>query len=232
LVLVPDAGGHREEALADAGVDAMPGPEAVLFAGELAFQGVEDCFDPLPQAQHAAFGMGSEVLPRAGRTRCTPRWSRNASKSPPANPLSARMTCPLWTGDGQSPGGRPSPHVRRPGRAGYRRLGFVDACRVGVVTPMWSAGRLRLAPVASPERSGVAASGVGSVDRAPPAWRLGHCRGCGVSLRVSVEEILRGGPQLEGPLDGLRCFPCGSGTSRRRRFAWFGCRWRRFEFRR
>jgi hypothetical protein len=54
---VPDAGSHREEALADAGVDTMPGPGAVLFEGELAFQGIEDCFDPLPQAQQAAFGL-------------------------------------------------------------------------------------------------------------------------------------------------------------------------------
>jgi hypothetical protein len=47
-VLCPDGGGHGEEALADAGVESVGLARAVVFEGELAFEGVEDRLDPLP----------------------------------------------------------------------------------------------------------------------------------------------------------------------------------------
>src|SRR5512140_1198052 len=46
--VVPDRGGHREQPLSDAGVDACGGPAAVAFQVELALEGVVDRFDPLP----------------------------------------------------------------------------------------------------------------------------------------------------------------------------------------
>ena len=47
---MPDRGGEGEEAGGDAGVDAGQSAAAVLLEGELAFEGVEDCLDPLPLA--------------------------------------------------------------------------------------------------------------------------------------------------------------------------------------
>ena len=45
--VVPDGGGHGEQALGDAGVEAFGGAAAVAFEVELAFEGVVDRFDPL-----------------------------------------------------------------------------------------------------------------------------------------------------------------------------------------
>src|SRR6478672_4874819 len=45
--VVPDGGGHGEQPLGDAGVDACGGAAAVAFQAELAFEGVVDRFDPL-----------------------------------------------------------------------------------------------------------------------------------------------------------------------------------------
>ena len=50
MPVVPDAGGECEESGLDSGIDSGEGPSAVLFKGELAFEGVEDGFDPLPDA--------------------------------------------------------------------------------------------------------------------------------------------------------------------------------------
>src|SRR6185437_10183949 len=45
--VVPDGGGHGEQSLGDAGVDAAGGAAAVAFQVELAFEGVVDRLDPL-----------------------------------------------------------------------------------------------------------------------------------------------------------------------------------------
>jgi hypothetical protein len=45
---VPDGGGHRQEALGDAGADAFDAGGAVQFEVELAFQRVVDRLDELP----------------------------------------------------------------------------------------------------------------------------------------------------------------------------------------
>src|SRR5512140_151929 len=45
--VVPDGGGHGEQPLSDASVDACGGAAAVAFEVELAFEGVVDRFDPL-----------------------------------------------------------------------------------------------------------------------------------------------------------------------------------------
>lgn len=47
LAVVPDRCGHREDALGDPDGDALEGPAAVSFQGELAFEGVVDGFDEL-----------------------------------------------------------------------------------------------------------------------------------------------------------------------------------------
>src|SRR6516225_9113036 len=46
--VVPDRGGHGEQPLGDAGVDAGGGAAAVSFEVELALEGVVDRLDPLP----------------------------------------------------------------------------------------------------------------------------------------------------------------------------------------
>lgn len=48
--VVPDRGGHGQEAGGDAGVDTAQGASAMVFEGELSFEGVEDRLDPLPVA--------------------------------------------------------------------------------------------------------------------------------------------------------------------------------------
>ena len=45
--VVPDRGGHREEALPDPDADAVDAAAAVQLQVELPFQGVEDRFDEL-----------------------------------------------------------------------------------------------------------------------------------------------------------------------------------------
>ena len=55
MPVVPDGGGQGEEAGGDTGVDACEGARAVVFEGELAFEGVDDRFDPL-----AVTGEGAE----------------------------------------------------------------------------------------------------------------------------------------------------------------------------
>ena len=47
--VVPDGGGEGEDALGDAGGDAVDGACAVSFEVELAFEGVEDRLDQLSE---------------------------------------------------------------------------------------------------------------------------------------------------------------------------------------
>ena len=47
LVVVPDRGGHGEDALQDAHYDAVGSAAAVLFQVELPFEGLVDRFDDL-----------------------------------------------------------------------------------------------------------------------------------------------------------------------------------------
>jgi len=49
VVVVPDRGGHGEDALQDADQDAGRGVAAVLFQVELPFEGVEDGLDGLAE---------------------------------------------------------------------------------------------------------------------------------------------------------------------------------------
>lgn len=51
--VVPDSGGQGQEFGSEAGVDSGQGPTAVGFEAELAFEGVEDRFDPLPDLAQA-----------------------------------------------------------------------------------------------------------------------------------------------------------------------------------
>src|ERR1700678_3688327 len=66
LPVVPDADGECEDALADAGPDALGGAAAVAFEGELAFGRLDDRFDPLadpsevPVAGGVVFAVGTE----------------------------------------------------------------------------------------------------------------------------------------------------------------------------
>src|SRR5437764_14467647 len=46
--VVPDAGGHGQQPLGDAGIDAFGGAAAVAFEVGLALGGVVDRLDPLP----------------------------------------------------------------------------------------------------------------------------------------------------------------------------------------
>ena len=65
---MPDGGGEGEEPGGDAGVDAGQGPPAVVFEGELAFEGVEDGLDPLavagelPEPGGLVFAVGADQV--------------------------------------------------------------------------------------------------------------------------------------------------------------------------
>jgi hypothetical protein len=52
--VVPDGGGEGQEPGGDAGVDPGEGAAAVVFEGELPFEGVDDGFDPLAAAGELA----------------------------------------------------------------------------------------------------------------------------------------------------------------------------------
>ena len=49
MVVAPDRGGHRDNALGDAGTDPGGGASLVAFEVELAFEGLVDRFDDLTQ---------------------------------------------------------------------------------------------------------------------------------------------------------------------------------------
>ena len=63
--VVPDGGGQGEQSGGDAGVDPGEDAAAVLFEGELAFRGVEDRLDPLPDAGELAEPDGLVLAVRA-----------------------------------------------------------------------------------------------------------------------------------------------------------------------
>jgi hypothetical protein len=74
--VVPDGCGEGEESGGDAGVDPGEGSAAVLFEGELAFQGVEHGLDPLPHGAELAV---AGVLVRKSRRPSEARersWSQ------------------------------------------------------------------------------------------------------------------------------------------------------------
>src|SRR5512142_40729 len=85
--VVPDARGHGQQPLGDAGVGALGGAAAVAFEIQLALEGVVDRLDPLPDpADGPVPGASSR---RSGRTRCSLNsLVTKSSKSRPANPLS------------------------------------------------------------------------------------------------------------------------------------------------
>jgi len=87
VLVVPQAGGEREQALGDAGDEAGHGVGAVAFERELALDGVDDRFDPLAHASEAAEPAG--LVLRSGRRKIAPSSVMSVSKSSPAKPLSA-----------------------------------------------------------------------------------------------------------------------------------------------
>src|ERR1700745_360532 len=101
--VVPDGGGHGEQPLGDAGVDAGGGAAAVAFQVELAFEGVVDRFDPLAVPADAPGGGGTHPMGpgrgsssrRSGRTRSSPNpLVTRSSNSRPAKPLSPIRVSP------------------------------------------------------------------------------------------------------------------------------------------
>jgi hypothetical protein len=86
-LVVPDAHGHGQQPLGDAGIDSLGGPAAVAFEVELALEGVVDRFDPLPDP--ADRSVPGRLVAAVGRTRCSPSpVVTKSSKSWPAKPLS------------------------------------------------------------------------------------------------------------------------------------------------
>jgi hypothetical protein len=69
---VPDGGGEGEDALQDADGDAVDGPAAVAFEVELAFEGIVDGLDDLPQRLEvpASGGLGLALTGRAEQNPC------------------------------------------------------------------------------------------------------------------------------------------------------------------
>src|SRR5580704_18885789 len=83
VVVVPDGGGQGEDALQDASDNAERGVPAMAFEVELAFEGVVDRLDDLPQRLEEP-GPGRSGSPcRAGRSSCALAPARAASKSWP-----------------------------------------------------------------------------------------------------------------------------------------------------
>jgi hypothetical protein len=68
--VVPDAGGHRQQALRDPGVHAVRGACAVPFQVELSVEGLVDRFDPLADATEVAVAVGLVLAVRAQQARC------------------------------------------------------------------------------------------------------------------------------------------------------------------
>jgi hypothetical protein len=66
--VVPDAHGHGQQALGDAGIDTLGGPAAVAFEVELALEGVVDGLDDLAQ-RFEELCPGSFRLVLAGRAQ-------------------------------------------------------------------------------------------------------------------------------------------------------------------
>jgi hypothetical protein len=66
LVVVPDGGGHGQDALADADGDALEGPSAVGFEVELAFEGVVDRFDQLPDRFEQRLAVAGDLILAGG----------------------------------------------------------------------------------------------------------------------------------------------------------------------
>src|SRR5262245_33512607 len=68
--VVPDADGHGQQPLGDAGVEALGGAAAVAFQVQLSFEGVVDRFDPLPDpADRAVPGF---LVPAVGADQLYP----------------------------------------------------------------------------------------------------------------------------------------------------------------
>jgi hypothetical protein len=90
---MPDGGSEGEQACGDTGVDPGEGAPAVGFEGELAFERVEDRFDPLAVTGEVAEAGGLVFAVGADQVGAEMAGDK-VSKSRPAKPLSPRMTCP------------------------------------------------------------------------------------------------------------------------------------------
>jgi hypothetical protein len=67
---VPDGGGHGQQALGGAGVDAEVGAGAVFFQGQLSLEGVEDGLDPL--ADPADGAVAGDLVAAVGADQAQP----------------------------------------------------------------------------------------------------------------------------------------------------------------
>src|SRR5258708_13397935 len=87
LVVVPDGGGHGQDALGDPDGDALEGAPAVCFEVELAFEGVVDRLDQLADRSEQRLAVRAASSVREGRNKGMPPPARPASVWRPANPL-------------------------------------------------------------------------------------------------------------------------------------------------
>ena len=92
LVVVPDGGGHGQDALGDAGGDAFEGPAAVGFEVELVFEGVVDRFDQL------ADGLEQRLAVAGGLVFAAVAQAAEGEADPPVLAVEARQRL----GDGQA----------------------------------------------------------------------------------------------------------------------------------
>src|SRR5215475_16135566 len=84
--VVPDAGGHGQQPLGDAGVEALGGPAAVAFEVELAFEGVVDRLDPLPDPASRPMSWRLVAPVRADQVQEEPGGDQ-VFELPPGEPL-------------------------------------------------------------------------------------------------------------------------------------------------
>jgi hypothetical protein len=88
LVVVPDRGGHGQDALGDADGDSLEGAAAVGFQVELAFEGVVDRFDELADGLEQRLAVPGGLVLAGGPQQCVPLAARSAWVWRPAKPLS------------------------------------------------------------------------------------------------------------------------------------------------
>jgi hypothetical protein len=81
VVVVPDGGGERENALQDPDQDALVAVAAVAFEAELGLEGGVDRFDDLAQGLELGAPRRGRSSRRAGRNSSMPWWARQASNS-------------------------------------------------------------------------------------------------------------------------------------------------------
>src|SRR5215468_4843251 len=84
--VVPDAGGHGQQPLGDAGVEALGGAAAVPFEVELALEGDVDRLDPLPDPADRAVPWCLVAAVRPDQVQAEPCGDQ-VLEVPPGKPL-------------------------------------------------------------------------------------------------------------------------------------------------